>query len=136
MQPLMTGTPLVDVARPVRLGAGRTQQPVLRLVPVLRGIVDPVPRELVDQHERCERRELVEALAERVHVMEHAPGDDGVEVAVDDLLERTSTERLALGCLRIDAECVVAGVGEQRHETALPAATDLEHAPWRRRQLL
>ena len=67
--------------------------------------------------------------------MEHAPGDDGVEVAVE-LLERTSTETLALGCLRIDAECVVAGVGEQRDETALPAATDLEHAPWRRRQLL
>ena len=79
VQPGMPRAPLVEVGRAVRLGAARAQHPVLPLVPVLRGAVDPVGRELVDDEERRERREQIEALVERVHVMEHAARDDGVE---------------------------------------------------------
>ena len=131
----MADAPLVEIARAVGLGAARTQQPVLALVPVLRRLVDQVPRELVDEQERAERREFVQTFAERAHVMEHARGDDGVELAVEGL-ELAPAKPRALGCVRVDAEHVVAGLGEQPHEPTLPAAADLEHAPRRPRQLL
>ena len=54
MQPRMPLAPHVEVGRPVRLGAGRAQHPVLPLVPVLRGGVDLVRRELVDDEQRRE----------------------------------------------------------------------------------
>ena len=108
---------------------------MLPLVPVLRRGIDPVPRELVDEQARRERCELVEALAQRVHVMEHAAGDDGIELPFE-LLEFAAPEPLPSGALRVDAEDVVAGVGEQRDEPALTAAADLEHAQRRRRQML
>jgi hypothetical protein len=135
MKTRMPESPLVEIAGPVRLHAGRAKQSMLPLVPVLRRIVDPVPRELVHENERCELREPVEALAERTNVMEHPAGDCRVELAVE-LLELDPTETRALGRLRIDADRVVAGAGKQLDEAALAAAADLEHASRGRRQML
>src|SRR5260370_38901823 len=67
--------------------------------------------------------------------MKHAPGNDGVPLAVD-LLELHLAEALALGRARIDAERVVTRVEQARDEPAVGAAAHLEHATWRRRQLV
>ena len=56
----MPRAPLVERRRPGRRGAGGGEQPVLRLVPALRGGVDPVPGELVDEQQRRDLGEPVE----------------------------------------------------------------------------
>src|SRR3954469_24100908 len=131
----MPKTPLVEVGGAVRLDAARTQHPVLALVPVLRGAVDPVPGELVRDEERRERREQIEPLVQRIDVVEHATRDDGVPRALE-LLERRLYEALALRRIRVDAEHVVPGCSEQLDEPALSPAADLEDALRRWRQLV
>ena len=69
---------LAAIRRPLRLGAACAQHPVVGLVPVLRRAADAVACELVDDEERRERGEQVEALPERVHVVQHVPRDDGI----------------------------------------------------------
>jgi len=64
--------PLPQVARAQRLAAGRGEEPMLRLVPCARRLVDPLGRELVDEQERREPRQLVEAGAERIDMMQDA----------------------------------------------------------------
>ena len=91
--------------------------------------------ELVDDEQRREARELRDPVVERIDVMEHAAGDDRVVLAVD-LLEGELAERRPLRRVRIDAEHVVARGGERGDEPALASAADLEHSPWRRRQLV
>ena len=46
--------PLVETGRAVRLDTARAQHAVLTFVPVLRGAIDPVGGELVDDQERRE----------------------------------------------------------------------------------
>src|SRR6266566_4854666 len=131
VQPWMTHTPFVEVGRAVRLGAARAQHPVLPLVPVLRGGVDPVGRELVDDEERREGREQVQSLAERIHVMQYATGYDRVPLPLE-LLERRLYEPCAGRRVRVDAERVVARRREELNEASLAPAPDLEDAlRWR-----
>jgi hypothetical protein len=78
MQISMTVAPGVEIPRPVRLDAGRTEKRVLPLVPVLRGRVDQVDREFVDDEERSERGDEVEPLPEWTHVVQHPSRDHGV----------------------------------------------------------
>ena len=135
VQPRMPLAPLVERWWPVRIGAARAQHAVLRLVPVLRRPVDPVRRELVDDEKRGECCEVRDPLVERIHVMEHASRDDGIPRSVD-LLEGLSHVPLALGCLRVDAEDVVATRRERLDEPAFAAAPDLEDSTRRGRQLI
>ena len=86
---------------------------MLPLVPVLRRFVDQIPRELVGDEQRGERRESFEPLVERVHVVQHATRDDGVELAEVGLFERRLHVPLAGGRVRVDADDVVAARREQ-----------------------
>ena len=90
-----------------------------------------VPRELVDDQERRELDQLVERRAERVDVVQDAPGDNGVERLRVELLERDAAVERACGCVRIDREDVVARGGKFRGDAALPSAADLENSSWR-----
>jgi hypothetical protein len=71
-------------------------------------------------------------LVERFHVMKHPARDNRVPLAVE-LLERALPEAVALRCVRVDTEHVVARVRELRDEPAFAAAPHLEHSTgWRR----
>src|SRR2546430_169111 len=111
MQARMPPAPLVEVGRAVRLASRSAQHPVLSLVPLLPRSVDKIPRELVDEEQRRERGEMVEALVERLHVVQHATGDHGIPArnrgSVHSILERRPDEPLTPGRLWIDAERVV-----------------------------
>ena len=109
---------------------------MLRLVPVLRRRVDPVPRELVEDQQRRQAHELVERRPERVDVMQHTACNDGGERArVVELFERDLPVRLAGRRVRINREHVVPGFEQRRRDPAFVPAPDLEHARRRRGQL-
>ena len=132
MQVGVTGSPLVERHRPRRIRSGGDENAALALVPVLRGRVDAIPRELVDDEHRREGGHPVERFVERADVMEHATRDDRVVLAVE-FAEVSLAEPLALGRTGIDADRVVAGVDKGRNDAARCAAADLEHTPRRRR---
>ena len=132
----MPPAPFVERGRTARACACRGQLGVPPLVPRLRGRVDRLPGELVDDQPRGERREEIHGGVERIHVVEHAPGDGRVERSERrrQLLERRPAEALARRCVRVDADDVVARVREQLDHAALAAAADLEHARRRGRE--
>ena len=135
MQIGMTRRPLAEIRWPGRVGARRCEHSMLALVPVARVGVEAGPRELVDEEQRREARELRDPVVERVDVVEDAAGHDGVEGTVD-VLEADLPERRPVRRVRIDAEHVVARGGERGDEAAVAAAAHLQHSPWRRRQLV
>ena len=132
----MATAPRAEIGRPGRARAGGGEHPVLPLVPVACARIDAIRGELVDDEQRRESRELRDSVVERIDVMKHAPGDDCVERFVVDVLEARAEEARRVGRVRVDTEHVVARGRERRDEAALLAATDLEHACRRRRQLL
>ena len=122
VQPGMPPPPLLDRRRTDRVGA----RCALGLVPRLELRIDQVPRELVHDEQRRESGEPRDRLVERIEVMDDAPGDDGVELALHlakvDLTETRSRRRA-----RVDADRVVTRVDERRHDAAAIAAPDFEH---------
>ena len=91
-------------------------------------LVHVVPRELVEDEERRERRELVERRRQRIDVMQDPAGDDCIERAgIVQLLQRDLPIERTLRRTWIDREHVVAGGGQRRRDTALVATADLEH---------
>ena len=109
---------------------------MLGLVPLRRRGVHVIPGELVDHEQRRERTELVERRPQRIQVVEDTPGDDGVErPLVVELLERDAAVERPLRSVRVDGEHVVAGLGQNRRDTALAAAADLQDVHGRLREV-
>jgi signal transduction histidine kinase len=132
----MTRPPLGEVPGPLRLVAGSDEDAMLGLIPVGGCFVHVVPRELVQDQHRSEPDELVERPSERVHVVQNAAGDDGVERAVlVELLERHAPVQRSLGGVGIDGEDVVACVSESGCDTALFPAANLKHPSGRSEKL-
>jgi hypothetical protein len=87
-----------------------------------------VPRELVEDEVRRERRQLVECRSQRIDVMEDAGGYDCIErPGIVQLLEGDLPIEGTFRRTWIDREHVVAGGGQRRRDTALVATADLEH---------
>src|SRR5579864_1676346 len=127
----MTPPPLVERRRPDRVGP-RT---ALRLVPRLQLRIDEIPRELVDDQQRRQRREPVDGLAEWIEMVDDAARDDRVERAVH-LAEVRLPEARPRRRARIDADRDVARVDERRDDAAPVAAPDLEHTRRSLRQVM
>src|SRR5205814_6513997 len=74
--------------------------------------------------------------SERIAVVQHTPGDDGVEGTwVVELLQRGAKVRRARGGVGIDGEDVVPAGDERTGDSSLPATADLQHPQRRRRKL-
>jgi len=135
VQPRMPLAPLVEQRRRLGRRARRDEDAVLGLVPFLRGAANPLRRELVDNEQRSEGRQLLERRVERLDVMEDADGHRGIERLVE--LAKVAVQELGSGGrARVDAPHVVARRRELADEAAAVAAADLEDAGGRRRQLL
>ena len=104
---------------------------MLRLVPVDRGVVHVVPRELVEDQVRRKRRQLVERRPEWIDMVQHAARDNRVEgPGVVELLERHAPVEGPLGSMGVDADHVVARGRQHRERRRLrgrspPRAGDL-----------
>jgi hypothetical protein len=134
IQPRVVHAPVIEVRRTLGLGTGNTEHPVLPLVPVLRRLVDPVPRELFENENGREPRELLERGLERVDVMKDALGDGEIEQGgIVERLQGDLPEDRPFRRIRVDREHVVAFRRERKRELAT-AAADLEEAGGRRKQ--
>ena len=129
MQSGVARAPLGQVRRPLGCLARGDEQAVVRLVPVDRGFVHVIPGELVEDQQRCERRELVECRVERVDVVEDTPPDDGIERSgVVEVFQCDLAVERTLGSFGIDRQYVVTLRGQLRRNAAVVTAADLEHA--------
>ena len=128
MQIGVPGTPLGQVTRALGLLPRGDEHAVLRLIPVDGGLVHVVPRELVEDQQRCEPREPVECGAERVDVMQNTARNNCVERSgLVEVFERDLPVERALGSLGIDRQHVVTLRRERRRNAALVTTADLEH---------
>jgi hypothetical protein len=122
-------SPRCQAGRPCRVAAGGDELAVPALVPGGCGLVDVVPRKLVDDEQRRERRELVKRRGERIHVVEDSTGDDSVELSyVVELLESDPAIERPFRRMRIDPEDVETRVREIWNDATLVSAPDLQHA--------
>jgi hypothetical protein len=78
---------------------------------------------------------VLDAVAERVHVVEHTPRNRCIPPAVD-FLKALPHVPVSVGRLWVDAHHVVPPRREQLDEPAVSPAPDLDHSTRRRRQLL
>jgi hypothetical protein len=128
----MACAPLRQIRGSLGRAPCRDEHAVLRLVPIDRGLVHVVPRELVEDENRREASELVERRSQRIDVMQNATGDDCIErPGVVQLLQGDLPVEGTLRGVWIDRDHVIAGGCEHRSDPALAAAADLEDPPRR-----
>jgi len=124
----MARMPLSQRGRALRRASCRDEHPVLGLVPVDRGLVHVVPRELVEEQEQSEPRKLVKRGSQRIDVMQDAAGDDCIErPGIIQFLQGDLPVEGTLRRMWIDREHVVTSGGQRRCDTAFMATADLEH---------
>src|SRR6266576_3772152 len=116
----MARAPLGKVGRALRLAAGRSEDAVLRLVPLHGRIVHVVPRELVEDEHRRQPSQLVERRAEGLDVMQDPAGDNPIErTVVVELFERDTAIPGPWRRGGIDRQYVVPGSRELGCDAAL-----------------
>ena len=124
----MADAPLRETRWAFRLPSRGDEHSVLGLVPVDRGLVHVVPRELVEDEKRCETSELVERRSQWIDVMEDAAGDDCVErPGIVQFLQSDLPVKGTLRSMWIDRERVITGGRQCRCNTTLVTTADLEH---------
>lgn len=133
----MLRAPFREIGRPLRFVTGGGKQPALGLVPLDRGRIHVIPRELVEHQQRCQPGELVQCRPQRMDVVHDAPGDNSVErPRLIELLERDPPIQLPVGRVGVDRKDVVAGCRKCGRDSPFPATADLEYPRGRRRELI
>jgi hypothetical protein len=128
MEVRVAAPPVVDPFRRLDIPRGG---PTL-LVPPLRVTDDQVGSELIHEQQRRELRQQRHSTVERVDMVKHPRGDDGVpplrRQRRRNLLKLAPQIAVPSRRSRIDAHHVVPAPGELRNEPSLIAAAHLEDA--------